>query len=261
MALIITVQEDCEYITLTADPEEIFSDIQDTPAGACCYELTLGINCCEPKLVLPIRGLYNFGYSITDCGTELVEDVNKSYIDLTFTGIEAECVTNVTYTRQESPLSIPLTFDDPDDMTFRSYIAGPGVKNYEVSITTTCGLVYVLEFTITVVTICDTTESALTVTYPELPEGVEITGVGLNMILYPAAFGLTGDVLPAGIYFISIAEDNVSLSDSVFVDCGVLCKIIEYISRHCTSNLYMVYEALQMSFDCETLTYAQKCSM
>jgi len=259
MALIITVQEDCEYITLTADPEEIFSDIQDSPTSACCYQLTLGLNCCG-NTVLPIRSLYTFGYSITDCGTELIEDILKSYVDITFTGVNASCVSNITYTQQESPFRT-LSFDSPTDMTFRSYIAGPGVKNYDVVITTTCGLEYLLEFTITVVTICSTTQSALTVTYPELPAGVEITGVGLNMILYPEAFGLTGDTLPAGIYFISISDNNVSLSDSVFIDCGVLCKVIDYISRHCTSNLYIVFEALQMSQDCETITYAQKCSM
>jgi hypothetical protein len=261
--MLILENLDCEYIRVTTDPETYPQLINDNPSDICCWTLTLGVNCCEPKLSIPIRGLYDFAYSIVNCGFELVNDVNTPFVDIQITGIDAECVSQVTMTNQAGSGVLTFVGNDLNSMTFRSYVTGPSTtRNYEIVITTTCDLDYSLQFIVIFNgDICTYTTSALFVEAPELPAGVTMPTAS-EILLSPEAFGFDTETFPAGVYFVGVdPTPGAPLTNSIFMDCEVICKVIDYVSKYPTSNTYMIYDALRMSNDCLTSTYNQKCTI
>lgn len=135
-----------------------------------------------------------------------------------------------------------------------------------VEITLCNDLVYKIEQPLTATIPNNLTGSNFTydppvVTYPEMPQGITLDSINNKLLLDPVVFGQDSNVLHSGIYYVALKQNGIADSDSIFVDCDVHCKVVDYISKNRDSNLFMMYEALKYADTCETLTYEQKCDI
>lgn len=258
----IAVNADCTQITLTpADPSYI-TNIQTGVSSTCCTYLEIGTNCCDTTN-LCLRSNYSLDYSVSQCGTEVINSVTYNYFDITLTGIDVACVQELEYTSFINSVNTVET--NPSDLTVRLYYTTQTSLAFEILIKTctdSC-LEYKVEGLLTISDIGDPcnnySDSGPAVTIPTLPTGVSISGT--DLIIIPSAFGYSTTAFPAGVYTFSLVQNNVPDGDSVFVNCDVLCKVTDYIADDLCSNLYALYNALVYADSCDTITYEQKCSL
>jgi hypothetical protein len=266
--MILSVNNDCTVITVTSE-EGIIADITAPETTDCCTVLELGTNCCTPTIEIPIFHLYTLNYNVTGCGVNTSLDPDGYYLDITLTGIDAGCVSSLTYPSTNSDSTTTET--NPTDLTFRynfNQIGPSGDLDFEVSFTTCNELEYSLEFTVSIGNlsdVCNTiSEGSPTVTFPDSPVGVSIIN-STTMELLPEAFGFTSDTFPDGIYYVGLTQTNttgnISESDTIFVDCNTTCRIIDVLANDLCSDIYLLWNALQYSFDCDTITYEQQCDL
>lgn len=97
----------------------------------------------------------------------------------------------------------------------------------------------------------------------EVTYEVEVTDITTNtMVLDIAFFGQTAETLTDGIYcfrmVVTQGTDEITLTNSVLVDCGLVCTLAEYIWNYPTKQLHAKYEAIKFyqqcnSCDCDTV--------
>lgn len=262
--MILTTNNDCTIITLTSE-EGIINDIIAPEITDCCVTLELGANCCEPTTSISLPLLYNFSYDVTSCTVDT--QVNPSVISMTIAiaGIDPECVSLLTY---PETYNIVTTDDDPADLSFvYSFSSLPisGDIEFEVGITTCNDLTYILTFTINATGGCGgLVQGALVTTYPLDIPGVTITGLN-TMDITPEALGLTSTSFPDGVYYVGLTQNNtteiLSESDTILVNCETTCRIIDVLANDLCSDIYLLWDALQYSFNCDTITYEQQCDL
>lgn len=263
--MILTINDDCTIMTLVSE-EAIISDIIAPETTDCCITLELGTNCCEPTSSIIIPSLYNFSYAVTACATNTALDPDGIDLTINITGIDPECVSLFTY---PSTNSVGVTTeDDPSDLSFVysfNQLPPSGDIEFEIGITTCEDLTYIITFTINALAGCGgLVFGALVPTFPDFPTGASITGAN-TMELTPEIFGFTGSTFPDGLYYVGLTQntttENISESDTLFVDCETTCRVIDVLANDLCSEIYLLLEALKYSFNCDTITYEQQCDL
>jgi hypothetical protein len=262
----ISVNADCSQITLTPADTSWITNITSGDADTCCTYLQIGTNCCDTTdLCIRTDLTGQLDYSITGCGSETIDSVSYNYYELTITGINLSCVQQLEYTDGSSATGTRIE-NNPTDLVVRIYYTGITTINFSVYLrtcTTNC-IEYQIDGTIIITSLVDRcapgnySDSGPNVTIPDLPDGVTISGT--DLLIDPDAFGMV-DNFNAGIFWFSLVQNNIPDSNSVFVNCDVLCKVTDYIADDLCSNLYALYNALVYADSCETVTYEQKCSL
>ena len=255
--MILSMNADCTQLTVTPETSYL-TNIQSGLSSACCTYLEITPNCCTP-VQLCLRSLYTLDYTVTGCGT----DGGYDYFDLTFTGVDLSCLTSVEYTDFTTSSTIVET--PPTDLVFRlSFTRGLTTLPFTFLFRTcedSC-----LEYQVDgLITISNTTDhcnnyadSGPTTTYPTLPSGVSINGS--DFLIDPEAIGQT-NTFSDGVYCVSLVQNNIPESNSIFVDCNVECKVVDAVIKDPCSNIYALYKALQFADTCGTLTCQQKCDL
>ena len=259
--MILTINADCNVITAT--PETAYlTNIQNGVSTACCTYLDLGINCCATSQ-LCLRNLYTLDYSVTGCGTEVVNAVTYNYFDVTYTGIDISCVAEIEYNSFITSSTVIET--SPTDLVVRYHYASKVPLDITLIIRTytdLCleysvqGIIEITDYLIPCGTVID---SGPTPVYPALTAGVTISGT--DFLITAEAYGQTSSTFADGVYYVGLVQDNVPESDSIFADCDVQCKVIDYVSKDPCSNLYAVYQSLIYAGACTTISYTQMCSI
>jgi hypothetical protein len=259
--MILSINDDCTQLTITPETDYL-TNIQSGDSSACCTYLEITPNCCTP-FQLCLRSNYFLDYSVSGCGTEVVDTITYDYFDITITGIDSSCVQELEYT---SFINANNTLEvNPTDLTIRLYYSGITLLPFEIFIRTcdpTC-LEYQIDGSITIIDPADPcfnfADSGPTITIPDLPTGVTI--VGSDILVTPEAVDQNTTSFQAGIYCVSLVQDNIPESNSIFIDCGVECKVVDEVIEDPCSNLYGLFKALQFSDTCSTLTCQQKCDL
>jgi len=255
--MILAINNDCTQLTVT--PETAYlTNIQSGLSSACCTYLEITPNCCTP-IKLCLRSLYTLDYSVTGCGTADGYD----YFDLTFSGIDLSCITEVEYT--DFTTSSTITETPPTDLVFRlSFTRGTTSLPFTFLFRTcddSC-LEYQVDGIITISNTSDHcnnfSDSGPSTTRPDLPTGVTVSGS--DFLVDPEAIGQSG-TFSDGVYCVSLVQNNIPESDSIFVDCNVECKVVNKVVEDPCSNIYALYKALQFADNCGTLTCQQKCDL
>lgn len=258
----LTVNDDCSQITLIPDTAYI-TNIESGLSTACCTYIAYNVNCCgETNLCL--RSNYTIDYGISGCGTELVDGVSYDYFDLTFTGIDVSCLETVIYT--DFKTGSTQTETNPTDLTFRLHFTR-GALLLPFSFTfQTCDtdcLQYITTGSISISNINDhcnnNSDTGPTTTIPGLPTGVTINAG--NVLITPDAFGQTGSTFNPGVYCLSLVQNGIPESDSIFIDCGVECLLVDKLAEDQCSNLYALFKALKFADECSTVTCEQMCAL
>ncbi len=263
----LTINDDCTILTMVSE-EGIVSDIISPESTDCCIILEVGTNCCTPTISTSLPMLYDFDYDVTACSVNTVLNPDQFTLSIEILGIEPSCVSVFTY--KEAQMINAVTESNPTDLIFthisNSY-SPSGDFEFTVDITTCGGLIYNLEFTINISGGCGSLVlGTLVAIYPipSVPAGVTI--VGANTIeITPEAFGISGSVFPDGIYYVGLTEttttDIITEDDSIFVNCGTTCRIIDFISQNLCSDVYVIFDALRLSDNCDVTTYQSKCDL
>jgi hypothetical protein len=260
--MILSINDDCTQLTITPETDYL-TNIENGVSTACCTYLEITPNCCTP-IPLCLRSNYVFDYSVVGCGTELVDAVSYDYFDIFFSGIDVSCVTQAEYT---SFITVENTVEtNPTDLTFRLYFSRGTTTLPFTFLLRTCEdfcLEYQIDGLITITDVNDHcnnfSDSGPTVTIPELPTGVTIDGA--NILVDTGAVGQAGTQFQSGVYCVSLVQNNIPESNSIFIDCGVECKVVDKVVEDPCSNLYALFKALQFADTCATLTCQQKCDL
>lgn len=263
--MILTINSDCTTMTLTSE-EGIINDIVSPAITDCCITLELGTNCCEPTITIPIASLYDFDYSVTNCVPNTALDPDGFTLSITISGISPTCISSFTYPGTNNQTVVTET--NPTDLSFTyAYNQYPpsGDIDMEVTLTTCNGLIYTLEFTINALAGCGgLVENPISITYPTFPSGATITGLD-ELSMTPEFFGLSGSTFPDGVYYVGLVQttttDIITEDDSLFVNCGTTCRVIDYISQNLCSDVYVIFDALRLSDNCDVTTYQSKCDL
>jgi hypothetical protein len=272
--MILETNTTCDIITVTSENGYI-DDIVAATGNECCHVLELGNNCCRPNLLLPIRSLYNFNIGVLGCFSPNNDlDPPGTDVSLGVQGINFNCIQTLIHPGINNEGTITTNNPISSIFTFTyNEIPVSGVFDLQVTVITCDGLEYVIDFTYDPTDIfepCGVITSVNT-TYPELPTGVNIVpSVGpspsANVIeLDPSVFGMT-DVFTDGIYYVGISQTDINSmvaaeDNSTFVNCQTTCRVIDYLSNNLCSNIYLLFDALRYSDNCDTITYEQKCDM
>jgi len=257
----LTVNSDCTQITATPVAPYVTNLTNGVSSVACSY-LELQVNCCTP-VQLCLRTLYVFDYSVTGCGTEVVDTVTYNYFDVTYTGIDVAGVKEIEYNDFINMTTVIEV--SPSDLVVRYHYASKTPLNITLKIRTcddVCleyevqGIIEITDYGVPCGVVID---SGPTSVYPALPTGVVVSGS--DLLISPTAFSSSATTFGDGIYSISMVQNNIPDTDSTFVDCTVECNVTDYIASNLCSNLYSLYKALIYADSCSTITVEQKCAL
>jgi hypothetical protein len=234
------------------------------------YTITYSNNCCSPGISTDIRPLYQFTAEITACVSGPVFGVPSGTYTIEIGGINANLVQTFTVSANGGP-SAAWPFGTSGGVLTTNLPQGDAVPSIDwlITITTTAGFVYILEFTITQVAVsCDGTIGALTITYPDLPSNiVEVPTINPEEEL--SLNELMGvDIINPGVYQVIFCETLYTgtatcIQNHVFIDCGSLkCQVVNKLVLCIDSNVMDYYNALTWANDCtDSVTYTELCAL
>ena len=291
--LIVTSIEDCTELSAYSESEDYLSRLLERGnldnSDMKYLEVTLTNNCCASEsVVCKIYPLYNLGLTQGTYVNTTEFDVDwplscdpgvvQYYIydvPMTITGIDPSLITSLQYTVRGLPGYTTVTATN--QFTLEVMIEGGLVicgsqvpQTNTVIITTTEGLVYTIEYTLsepytskmtlTIDNITTPTEAQLN------PCDISIVEEPSNTVMYltPANFGLTLDSFPDGIYQVTINDSGISnetISGCTFVNCQMYCLIIKALANECPSTISILYEALVYSANCDNISCQNLCDL
>lgn len=262
--LTVALNADCDLFTLTTPTLDYITSLDNPVPTDCCAALVLSKNCCTTsEKTLYLRHLYPFVVTVENCEAVNIDGIDYHKITFGVSGVEASCVSSWTF--EDSPITT-ASVTDPGVLEFDYlYTAAQsgGTHIIEVGIHTCSGnLSYALTFNFTPNGFADPCDYALlqpAIAYPSLPTGVTINGASLE--IDPTVYDVTSSIFGDGVFYFSLSKNGIPVIDSMFTDCEVKCRVISFLSDYPCSDVYLFYEALTQSNDCDTVTYSQQCDL
>lgn len=241
-----------------------FTDIKE-------YTISKSYNCCTADVIkVPVR--YAFTASVTSCNVLTINSIDN--LDLTFRilGINPLFVnkievssnnivfTNTTYTATTGGFTYNYSINNYP-IVFVPY-------THYLRITHVNGQVYLLTITYDwTVDPCVGVTNIFSVVYPSLPANVSISSS--NELSLNTLYGTP--VMQIGVYELIICEvqqyptapllRSTCIQNNFWLACDVKCAVINKLVQCKDSDILFFFDALNMSNDCENITYADKCAL
>jgi len=217
----LIVDSECTFISATTPTTNILEDWIN--GDLFNVQVSIFFNCSEVA-VINLPNQYTFGQSIDNC----ISILGGDEFTLTLSGILNSRIVSNTYTTSAGIVSVtPI-----DNVTF-TILLDSNVANYiEFEITDLDGFVYNIrvDFSIYVLAPCDINSTLTLVNIPELPCGLEVDTLTLNIyneyFRADCNFPCVTDcrTFCDGIYTIQIEDEE----SCIFVNCSTACNVVDY---------------------------------
>lgn len=252
------------------------------------YEIKYSQNCCtETTIPIPVR--YIFTEEISDCSFSVAPNpgnivnynlnllgMNGLFLSKLEMSFDNLTYVNTVFTLVNGGINYGLSFDYSTTFT---------PLTYYLRLTTVDNFVYTILLSIepTGLTPCDNViHNIISVTYPVLDNRIYIypnvgtiapnlpNTLSLNQLFYPTTPPISNNTFQSGVIQIVICEYSLSnpntssslisncIQNNYFIDCNLICNVINKLIDCPNSNLMIYYNALTYSNNCNT-SYKDKC--